>query len=91
MKAKVQVYLSEYNGDEIRIVRCRSMTDHWLVRVGEDGDTLCRSHPRAREPEKLDDNHLTWLPYGTPWHDEEWMARHTFTLEEITEKLGIEF
>jgi len=87
MKAQVRVYTAEYNGEEVRIVRRRTAPDRWLVRVGEEGDTLCRSHPRVREPEKLDGGHLTWLT----WHDEEWMARHTFTLEEITEKLGIEF
>jgi hypothetical protein len=89
MKARIQLYLAEFGGESLRIIRCRD--DRWLVRVGDEGDTLHCAHRSVREPEKLSSEHLTWTPEGIPWHNKTWMDQHSFTLEEITEKLGIEF
>lgn len=91
MKAQVRVYVAEFSGEKLRIIRRSNEPSQWLITVGNEGDIVMRTHPRVREPEKLNKEHQTWLLDGIPWSDPEWMKKHSFTLEEITELLGIEF
>jgi len=98
MKARIQLYLAEFGSESLRIIRRKD--GRWLVLVGDEGDTrlVTMEHmialiemQNSGEPERLNSEHLTWVPEGIPWHNKTWMEQHSFTLEEITEKLGIEF